>query len=193
MSNAIIVDANSFGNNLRHDIRQAITAGKVKVVIPGEGKFRDELRNSNSDLFVRYSGSGRFHYVCVKQVHEICTRLTSSRCIACRGLKKCKCIKSNDAHVIALAIVSGANVLVTNDKKLSNDFKRCTKIHRNYGGDSKLKLPEDNKRKVINSHKGGTPKKSVSRIISETYPSHGDGNCTGKLDLCRSASLRGDK
>ena len=189
MRKSIIVDANSFGSNLRHDVRQAIADGKVKVVIPLEGKFREELRNSNKSLFATYSNSGRFHYICVKQLHETCKRLKSAECTACRRFRKCNCIKSNDSHVIALAIVSGANILVSNDKKLSEDFKRCTKTHINLGGKRDHLLPVDGKRRVISSNETGTPSKSVRKIISEVYPSHGSGSCVGNFELCRNGSL----
>ena len=127
MTKAIIVDASSFGGNLREKVKEALTKGIVKIVL-GEGstlKFELQGKGANtsskneSGHYREFSRQGFFYFICGESVNR-----------KEEHLRRLKLLKSNDAHVIALAIVSGANILVSNDVKLINDFKKCNTIDK---------------------------------------------------------------
>jgi hypothetical protein len=49
------------------------------------------------------------------------------------SLKKNKAVKSNDFHVLALAIVSGSRVVFSNDQLLADDFRNKNIINKPRG------------------------------------------------------------
>ena len=118
MTKAIILDANCFsGNNLRDEIKDAITRGDLVPIWSKDGKLAEELSKANIARFRQYANAGRFYCVCNICVERKTKHLES----------KCH-LTSNDKHIVALALVSGANTLATNDSLLINDFKACNKI-----------------------------------------------------------------
>ena len=187
MSKAIIVDADSFNKGLSPEISKAILRGRVKLVITREGKFHDELKRKHekskdkrikaTTRFNEYVKKGRFHYICSKLWEEMYNQLKNTECNGCPA-PKCRCIESNDRHVIAVAIVSGATVLVTGDNALGNDFKRIKKIHRNYGG-----LPAHNlsgrRQRLRPSAKGVSAKEIHTILDCATVQYGGSGECKG--------------
>lgn len=75
-----------------------------------------------------------------------------------RELKQAGACKSNDEHVIALAQVSKARLLYTNDKKLTGDFKN-EKLVGNPGGKV---FPTGHSKKA-----GADRKRLISRTVCQ--------------------------
>ena len=115
-----IVDANIAAEVFRLDRPQAgkkffdwINAGSGRLVVGG--KLLKELDKSSPDFrqWAKVAGlSGRMRTADQSQV--------DARAEELRGERK---YKSNDPHIIALAQVSGARLLYSNDGKLQQDFK----------------------------------------------------------------------
>lgn len=125
----IIIDSNIASSvllekhkNLFEYLRKKIDDGFCKIVYGG--KLRDEYWNSNSirKLILRYDQSGK---ACAYNSSKIKT--------LARVLRKEKTCKSNDEHIISLAIVSGARLLCTKDKDLHSDFKNKKLIDKPRG------------------------------------------------------------
>lgn len=157
MIKAIILDASSYGKQLRQEVMQALSDRKVKIVLGKGSKLHEELSGTKQNPNIEKSGhrfrefnrNGFFHFVCGKSVNKKHQEL-------CR----CNQLKSDDPHVVALAIVSGANVLVAIDDKLIDDFKSCAKIERKSNC-----LPMSRsviERKAI---KPTTPNRSVTNLL----------------------------
>ena len=112
-------------NNVRHqvfgtdDVRTEagkflfswIESGRGKMVLGG--RLRQEL--SDYGRFMSWLPQARRagHVILIPD-HEVDTEAN-----ALEGSRQCR---SNDAHVLALAIVSGARLLFTNDLDLQDDF-----------------------------------------------------------------------
>ncbi len=79
-----------------------------------EKELNKSLKMVNYFKFL--SGSGQLTRIPKKKVED--TEIS---------LKKEKELKSNDAHIIALALVSGAKLLVSGDEDLHTDFKKIVK------------------------------------------------------------------
>ena len=115
---ALIIDANCFsGNNLRDEIKDAIIRGDLVPIWSKSGQLANELKKANFIRFRQYANAGKFYCVC-----NICVERKTEH------LKSNCDLQSNDEHIVALALVSGANTLATNDCPLINDFKNCNKI-----------------------------------------------------------------
>ena len=124
MTNALIIDTNMFGKDFRPEVYDAIMNDGLKVVTSENGTLEEELIRANIDLYVELGSAGKLHFMCSKSVEKKQKQLLK--------LAKSAKLQSNDHHVIALAMVSCANTLVTNEKaKLINDFKDIKDIHNN--------------------------------------------------------------
>ena len=68
----------------------------------------------------------------VKDYTEKGIATTIDKTLVEKEMRKLTNLKSNDPHIIALAIVSGAKLLVSSDRKLHKDFKkiRGAKIYK---------------------------------------------------------------
>ena len=187
MSKAIIVDANSFNKGLSAELKKAIRNRVVKIVLPMDGKLYQEIRQSNLIRFREYAKDGTFYFVCKKQVQETIDRLIPAKCIKCRS--SCNCIKSDDEHVIAVAVVSGANVIVTNDDALWDDFQRCDKLHLNFGGIKGHKVASSGDRKRIHTKSGDPSVKLVRQVLRKAYVKYGVGDCKGNVASCENQSI----
>ena len=69
-------------------------------------------------------------------------------------------ILSNDTAVLAGAIVSRANTLITKDDKLKKDFKKCASINRNSSCKHRIALAANANREVITPPHEAGPKRS---------------------------------
>ncbi len=114
-----IIDSNvvaeAFGNNQTpagEAFRKSVDQGKIRLVVGGE--LVDELDKNKSFRKWRATAMqyGRVFTAGREQVAPATTRLREAQ----------SCV-SNDEHVIALAQVTGARLLFSNDEKLHSDFK----------------------------------------------------------------------
>jgi len=77
--------------------------------------YPNEIINNRAilELFARYEQGGQLRKFRGKEISE------AEKKIPKRGQGR----RSNDSYILALALVSGARVLCSNDKKLHSDFK----------------------------------------------------------------------
>ena len=124
---ALIVDANVFAK-LRPEVRNAVRE-TLKIVISKGGKLENELWNAKRERFAEYKRTRRFYdKICNECVEEKTEQLEAVNRDAINR-KTRRLLHSNDSHVVALAIISGANVLVTADQYLQKDFSKCNYIN----------------------------------------------------------------
>ena len=93
----------AFFDWIAHRHGRLIVGGKLERELARNGRFRLWIRDALL--------SGKARRIALKQVNEVADQLTRDG--TCR---------SNDPHVIALAQLSGARLLYSNDKKLNDDF-----------------------------------------------------------------------
>ena len=108
------------GTEAGQEFRLAVERGRVPLVVGGSA-LEDELSGAGERLRrwlqeLRLSGRLTQHPENDKVVDETASQLRSLP----RGSGTCR---SNDHHIVALAIVSGARLLYTNDRALTGDFK----------------------------------------------------------------------
>ena len=168
--NALIVDANVF-RDLRPEIKDAIINRNLKIIISKKGLLESELRTAKKTLFREYKRQKKFY-------DTICNESVERKMKHLEYLKqKQDLLCSDDAHIIALAIVSGANVLVTEDQKLIDDFGKCNDIDRQSECTSRERI----RRKVIKktSPKDSNVVKGIIRNAEVRYKS-----CQHKTSGC---------
>ena len=152
-----IVDANIAAEVFRPDRPQAgkkffdwIHTGSGRLVVGG--KLLKELDKSSRGFrqWAKVAGlSGRMRTADQSQV--------DARAEELRGEKK---YRSNDPHIIALAQVSGARLLYSNDGKLQQDFKDKNMINSPRG---KVYSTHESKNFSV-SHKQLLEKKDLCRV-----------------------------
>ena len=79
------------------------------------GKLLNELENASGDFkkwVLQAKISGKIRFIEKDQVN-----------VQEQGIRHTSVCSSNDSHIIALAQVSGARLLYSNDRKLQQDFK----------------------------------------------------------------------
>lgn len=117
----IIVDANKLGTFLAdppdvdsEPIHRWLTRRSAKgvLVYSTGGKFNDELGRKARQKLAVYVQAGRARLVSPNRVADDANRLQASGRL-----------RSDDAHVLALARASGARLLYTADAALIDDFK----------------------------------------------------------------------
>ena len=122
----LILDTNKYGDFLNPDnanmepVRKWLSRGG-KIAYSPTKKFEDELNSLNSTIRARFD----IH----KEAGEI--KLFDKKCVEDRQRKlpgKLPRLKSDDPHIIALAIVAKVKLLVSGDKKLHDDFKNHPSI-----------------------------------------------------------------
>ena len=84
-----------------------------KIVYSTEGKFKNEVSGRAREALSELLGSGKALLVKGGKLKSERERLIND-----------SVYKSDDIHVLALALVSGARLLYTEDQDLQNDFKR---------------------------------------------------------------------
>ena len=97
-------------------LRTEVEKGRVPMVIGG--RLRDELWGAGDRMrqwLIQLQNAGRLTTVDREEVDRVEQELRASRGLAS--------LTSDDEHVVALAMVSGARLLFTNDTLLSQDFK----------------------------------------------------------------------
>ena len=113
----IIIDANKCnelanGDSDLQPIIEWIASGKGNIVFANTDRFQTEFRGCSVDfktLWRTYDQAGQVNHMNSIDVEK--------------EMKTLKNLKSNDDHIIALALVSGAKILVSGDKNLHEDFK----------------------------------------------------------------------
>lgn len=112
----IIIDANVFGTFLREPPAEETVPihnwlnRKGRIVYSTGGKFAGEIGRKARERLLIYVRAGRAVEVKAERLHDEETVLAGR-------------IVSDDPHVLALARVSGARLLYTNDTDLMTDFK----------------------------------------------------------------------
>lgn len=116
---SIIVDANcvaaTFCSTPSNDflpILVALNDGTVKLIVGGELKKEYQKVGTAWRFLLKLDQAGRAHMVDDAEVEAETTRVAAE-------IK----LKSDDPHVIALALVSGARILCSHDEALHQDFK----------------------------------------------------------------------
>ncbi len=115
----MIVDADRIGSFLedREDsdaapIHRWLSRGRGKLVYSTGGKFATEVLRRQRQRLLEYDRAGRAR------------RIPAHSFVADeRRLRRQGGLRSNDAHVIALARASGARLLYTGDRRLMQDFR----------------------------------------------------------------------
>ena len=95
------------------------------ILIVGGKNLGELTQNSN---FTRWFVESRRSTNRIRQIDKAKIARVEER------LRKVGKLRSNDGHVVALAVVSGARLLYTNDRKLTHDFENA-EIVRNPGGE----------------------------------------------------------
>ena len=118
-----IVDTNAahkvFGSNQAHatgageGFLRWLNSGKGKLVIGGE-RFDQEL--SRVPKFREWADQAQRAGRLIRQSKDRIDQETER-------IENSGCLKSDDPHIIALAQVSGARLLFSNDRELQDDFK----------------------------------------------------------------------
>ena len=122
----LILDANKFGDFLdkknvdMQPVRDWHNRGNNSFVHSLTKRLKRELKKSTrmERNFLQWISSGKVRIVDEREVEEEETKLKND---------PSKVLKSNDEHIIALALVSGTKLLVSEDKKLHKDFKSIVK------------------------------------------------------------------
>ncbi len=116
----VILDANSYSDFLDADntgmrpLRDWLrTQGKLVYAPTRRMKAELDSYGHMRKRFVEYSQAGRVKELAEEEVVAKEAELTD--------------LSSDDAHIVALALVARVDVLVSHDKKLHDDFKRLVK------------------------------------------------------------------
>ena len=124
----IIVDANRLGKLLAEPpdedavpIRQWLEDGGI-LVYSTSGKFARELGAKARRQLANYGRAGRARLIAAERFAD-----------EERRLQQDEQLKSDDPHVLALALASGARLLYTGDKRLVADFKDAKLISKPRG------------------------------------------------------------
>lgn len=116
----IILDANLFGtfddphNEDMKPVHQWLSKQHGKIVYSNTQKIREEWSKGGSRLLERLRQDGSLKLVSNAEVEEVESRLAQR-------------VESDDAHIVALAVVAGVKVLVSNDRALHQDFKNIVR------------------------------------------------------------------
>ncbi len=183
MTKAAIIDANAFSKAMRPEIEDAINKEGLKIVRSEGGKLDQELRDAGlkrykeyrDNKYAKYGQAGKFYSVCNKSVEK-----------KQKSIKDKVTLKSNDDHIIALAIVACANTLVTDDINLISDFKDVRRINRDAGCIKNNRLESKGGQKVV--QKKSPTKKAVKELIEKAKA---EGFCCECLFKCGSCQGSG--
>lgn len=115
-----IIDANVvhevFGKNSPEAGKEFLYwVNRGRGTLVAGGKLLNELENASGDFkkwALQAKISGKIRFIEKDQVN-----------VQEQGLRHTSVCSSNDSHIIALAQVSGARLLYSNDRKLQQDFK----------------------------------------------------------------------
>ena len=115
MCTAVIIDANVFGDIDKPEfdvLHSWLHGGHGFLAFTDHGRYAQELDRNNRMLMLlgAYRQAQRIKHVPANMVREVEYALDASAMI------------SNDKHVLALAMVSGATILCSRDERLKIDF-----------------------------------------------------------------------
>ncbi len=122
----IILDINCLGkltnpnNEDMAPVRKWLDKKNSKIVIANTDKFKQEWGRINTKQQLEWSRAGKLKIE--KNSNKVQDKTDRLR----------ETIKSNDEHIIALAQVTGVNILVSDDKALHQDFTKLVKGGRVY-------------------------------------------------------------
>lgn len=122
MMQALIVDSNLFGENLPRDVKEAVEGRRVRIVDAPNTQISADLKNSNHRRYQEYKRQSFMVEACGDSVNR---KIIS--------IKRTDLLRSNDPHFVALAIITQANILVSNDRNLGADFNDWKRIDRDSG------------------------------------------------------------
>jgi len=123
----IILDVNCFGDLTNHNnkdmepVRKWLEKKNSKIVIADTDKFKQEWGGKKRKQFEDRKLLKEWFFARKLKKEE------NSKEVQAETDRLKGTIQSNDEHIIALAKVSGVNVLVSHDKKLHKDFKKLIK------------------------------------------------------------------
>lgn len=114
----LILDANKYGDFLNPNNADMQPVRKWidkhgKIAYSPTSKFEDELSKMMRAQFAQYREVGKMKFVKRKEVVDRQRNLPS--------------IKSNDSHILALAIEAKVRILVSSDQALHKDFRKIIK------------------------------------------------------------------
>ncbi len=102
-------------SSLKH-LKNKLVTGKAKMAFGGKLKDEYLLCRKFVPMLAELKRSGIAQSICDRRIGEIEDNLSPDL------------LASNDKHILALAIASGARILVTDDDDLKIDFKNTTII-----------------------------------------------------------------
>ena len=112
--------------------RKKIDSGKISLVLGG--KLRSEITHREFRRWWRVAiAAGRVFNANDAEVEQLTEELDAEVEQLTEELENSKSCKSNDKHIIALAQVSGARLLYTNDGDLQTDFQNRNLINNPEG------------------------------------------------------------
>lgn len=185
MTKGLLIDADSFGmKKLESEVYDAIVDGGLQVISSRDTELERELRDADRALFSQLKKAAKICDVCSSSVSKKIQQMTI--------LRSDKKILSNDVAVLAGAIVSRTNTLITKDGNLKKDFKACGSIDQKTQCRHRIDLPSNSSRKVITpphaSSPGkpprGTPKKKVRELLEQVCCSPINCNCLNGGPTC---------
>ena len=184
MIKALLIDADSFVDaHLPDEVLDAIENG-FKVISSQGTKLENELKGANKKYFSELKKAAR--------ILEFCADSVKKKTRQMKILEGEREILSNNTAVLAGAIVSRANTLITKDDKLKKDFKKCASINRNTSCKHRIALAANANRKVITPpheagpkrSRKGTSKKKVRELLAEASCSPVSCNCINGCPTC---------
>ena len=121
----LILDANKYADFLDSNnedmrlVREWIRRGNGKIAYSPTQKFERESNEKIRERFAEYREAGRMKLIDKEKVQSEQKTLPN--------------LKSNDNHIIALALAAGIKLLVSADQKLHVDFKQIVggKVYQN--------------------------------------------------------------
>lgn len=118
MRGAILIDANSFSKGkMRQEIEDKLLSGELVAITSLGTKLEDELLEANTQFYINLRRASRFITICPTSVENKIKQLEDN-----------PNFKSDDPHMVAVAITSAVNVLVSLDEDLAKDFKNCRSL-----------------------------------------------------------------
>ena len=177
MIKALLIDADNFADaHLPDEVLDAIENG-LKVISSQGTKLENELKGANKKYFSELKKAAGNHEVCAGSVKKKTRQM--------KILEVEREILSNDNAVLAGAIVSRANMLITKNDKLKKNFKKCTSINLNTSCKHRTALAANANRKVITPpheegpkrSRKGTSKKKLRELLAASSCSPVSCNC----------------
>ena len=152
MNGAILIDANSFSKgNMKQEIEDRLLSGELAAITSPGTRLERELSRAASQFYSNLRQAGRLIVICPRSVRN-----------KTRQLKASNELESDDPHVVAVAITSAVNVLVSDDKPLAKDFKNCRKLDQQTRCRRNSHLGNKDTRKVIRKT---TKQKDVDKFL----------------------------